>query len=207
MTVPVIKSASETQKPEQIDLELLFTNLRIRSWQTLRLLLQRRANVFAYSPDKESAVAGFIITPDNMRKVLDIYLRVYNWKSVIVKIKGSTIDTATEGNKWIHCWIQAHANTDEWCLNKDFDPQLYTGITGWYDYLNKPHTWIEDRLTLPCKNVRWRPDTTRPGDYKSQYAKACRTQGCDRCPFFNINRFRQYVINTDPSQQIESKNK
>ena len=75
------------------------------------------------------------------------------------------------------------------------------------DIESNRRTWVEDRLTLPCKNVRWRPDTTRPGDYKNQYAKACRTQGCDCCPFFNINRFRQYVINTNPSQQIESKDK
>lgn len=215
MTVPVKPSNVQKANTTDVsirtladcDLQLVFTNLSARSWHSMRLILQHRADVFMYNPDKTSAFAGFIITPDNMRKVLDVYLRVYNWKSVFIKIKGSNIETTTEGTKWIHCWIMAHvyANPDDHCHNKNFDPQLYTGITGWYDYINEPHTWIEDRLDLPCKNISWKPDTRHPGTYKKQYMEACQCSGCNKCPFFNINKFRQYVVNTNPDQLIESK--
>ena len=39
----------------QCDIEFIFTNLASKSWKDNRLLIQRRADVFAYNPDRTVA--------------------------------------------------------------------------------------------------------------------------------------------------------
>ena len=224
MTVPAdIKKQNipETQQEpdlfvdaDRCDIQFVFTNLTSPAWKRLRIILQRRATVFMYNPDKTAAYVGFILTPDNARKISDLYLRIYRWKSVFVKIKGTDAETMEDMQPWAYCWLLAHANPnpDEYCHIRDYDPQLYTGITGWYDYLASEHTWVETRLTLPCRNVDFRPDTKRPDRYREQYARAAHTSGCDKCPLFNIKGFRCTLVNTDPEmiddkQFLENKNK
>ena len=208
MNIPVIKyPLPQTLDASQCDIQFVFTNLTSKAWERLRLVLQRRADVFMYNTERTAAYAGFIITQDNARKIADLYLRIYRWKSVFVKIKDVDTEIMEDIAPWAYCWIMAHTYPvpDQQCLRKDFDPQLYTGITSWWDYIMEEHTWIEERLTLPCKNVDFRPDTKHPGTYKEQFAQCSRTKGCDRCPFYNINRFRAYVVNTDPEIENESK--
>ena len=96
MTVPAdIKKQNipETQQEpdlfvdaDRCDIQFVFTNLTSPAWKRLRIILQRRATVFMYNPDKTAAYVGFILTPDNARKISDLYLRIYRWKSVFVKM-------------------------------------------------------------------------------------------------------------------------
>ena len=181
---------------QQCDIEFVFTRLKTQTWRENRLILQRRATVFAYNPDKTAAYAGFKLTPDNAKKVADLYYRIYRQQGVFVKIKGIAVENIDELYKWAHCWILSHAATDKhkYCTIRNWDPQTYTGIADWREYINRPMGQIETRLNLPCKCVWFKPDLSKPGTLREQYLDDARTQGCNKCPLFNMNRFAMRML-------------
>lgn len=195
----VSKDGAIADPATQCDIEFLFTNLSSKAWKTNKALIQRNASIFAYTSDKNTARAAFCITPSNARKVDDIYCRVHNWKSVEIFIPQCGTFSAGECNKWLRCWILSHStkNKAEYCQIHNWDPQLYTGITNWVDYVYQPHNWIEIRLNLPCKAVRFRPNTNQPKKYLEQYIAAVHESGCDKCPLFNIGCFSARSLGAD----------
>lgn len=184
---------------QECDIEFVFTRLKRQEWRENRLIIQRRADVFAYNPDKTAAYAGFKLTPENAKKVADLYLRIYRWKSAFVRIKNTDVETLDDINKWAYCWILSHAATDKhkYCTIRNWDPQTYTGIADWREYINRPMGQIETRMTLPCKCVWFKPDLSKPGTLREQYLDDARTQGCDKCPLFNMNRFAMRMLEED----------
>ena len=192
---------------KKCDLELVFTQLGTQAWRRVRLLIQKRASIFGYNNDKTIAYAGFKITPENMKKVLDIYVRVYQWKTVFVRVKGSEIDTALEGKEWVHCWIMAHAakNKTKYCMRNNIDPRLYTGITNWKDYVYRPELGrIETRITVPCKTVIVLLDPDHPENFESNYMDIAKVLGCDKCPFFNPKGFKIRTLRPGETTARES---
>lgn len=179
------------------DIGFVFTRLDIASWDHLKPLIQRRATIFAYNPDKTAAFAGFVITAANCRKVSEICSKVYSMKGVFVHIPGTDIETMNDVSAWIHCWLESFAfqNKDIYCSVYDYDPELYTGLTRYRDYLDNPVSESEWRLTLPCKCSR--PEklrTDHPETFMQQCLDTARAKGCDRCPLFNISRFRADTV-------------
>lgn len=213
MNVPVktqIPTTTESRdlslEMQQCDIEFVFTRLTTKTWRETRLILQRRADVFMYSPDKTTAYAGFKITPENAKKVADIYLRIYRWKSAFVRIKNTDVETLDDINNWAYCWIMAHTATDKdkYCNIRNWDPWLHTNQTDWMDYLNRPATCLETRMRLPCKCVHFQPDLDKPGQMFEQYMDAARERGCDKCPLFKASQFKMRVLEPDEPTARES---
>lgn len=183
------------QVPEQVsgqcDIEFVFTNTSSKAWKTNRLLIQRRADAFAYSPDKTVAYAGFKLNPKTAIKILGVYLRIYNWKSLFIKVRGTDVELPEEANKWMHCLLLAFASgtPETYCAIEDYDPALHTDQDMWLAHVLSPETFRDDNITIPCRNVQWRPDLRYPAKYKESYMRAARASGCDRCPLFNAGRF------------------
>lgn len=191
MTAEVTAFPNVAEQQPRMDIEFVFTKLNTKAWQRIRVLLQRRATIFAYNVDKSAAYAGFKITPENAHKVADVYIRIYNWKTIFVHVPGTDVETPKDFESWGHCWIMAHATKDKtnYCQLRDYDPELHAGIVGYREYLlTAPHV-TETNLTLPCKCVRWKPNTKQPNTYKQQYLDAANVYGCTKCPFFNISGF------------------
>lgn len=46
--------------PQQCHIAFVFTKLNLVAWRDIRALVQRRATVFAYNPDKTAVYAGFV---------------------------------------------------------------------------------------------------------------------------------------------------
>lgn len=178
--------------PQQCHIAFVFTKLNLVAWRDIRPLVQRRATVFAYNPDKTAVYAGFVITAENWRKVAEIAFRVFRMRGVFVNIPGTDIETMNDVSPWIHCWLESFAfqNKDEYCSVPEYNPELYGSITQYRDYLNDVSE-SEFRLTLPCKNA-WPKNmsSNRPEQFQQLCLDAARAEGCDRCPLFNLSRFK-----------------
>lgn len=171
------------QHPEeyllQCDIGFIFTNLTHNGWHINKLLLRRRADFFAYTPDKKSACVGFYVTKKNADKVRDIFCRIQNWKSVVVTVRGHKGITPQDYKGWLPCWLTAMYWDDPLhCRVDEYNPLPHAGPQPW-DAKIKQY-----RLTLPCKNVRWRPDIKHPETFELQYMQAAHKSGCDKCPLF-----------------------
>lgn len=175
----------------QCDIEFLFTNLSSKAWKTNRLLIQRRADAFIYSPDRRIAYAGFNLTTATARKILDVYLRICTWKTVLVQMRGSDIGIIENGYGWLHCLLLAFASgkPEEYCAIEDYDPAIHARSEMWIAHVMNPETFRSDSITIPCKCVRWNPDLTNPSKYKQDYYNAAVACGCDRCPLFDMGKF------------------
>ncbi len=204
--IPVIKPDSVSIVPAGCNIAFVFTRPDLMPWKRIRPLVQRRADFVAYNPDKTAVYVGFIVTPTNWRKVADIVHRVYNMRDVYVNIPGTDIETMNDVSPWIHCWLESFAfqNKDVYCSVPNYDPVLYTGMVGWRDYLDKPVSEHEFRLTLPCK-CAWPKNMSpdKPEMFQQLCLDAARTKGCDRCPLFDMSRFARsqylYGERTRPS--------
>lgn len=191
--------------PQQFHIAFVFTKLHLVAWRDIRPLIQRRAAFFAYNPDKTAAYAGFVVTPDNCRKVSEICSKVYSMKGVFVHVAGTDTETMHDVSPWIHCWLESFAfqNKGVYCSVCDYDPELYTGVTGYRDYLDKPVSESEWRITLPCK-CAW-PDrlrTDHPETFVQQCLDTAKAKGCDRCPLFDIARFQVETVKERRSKAI-----
>ena len=176
---------------------LVFTKLNLVAWRDIRPLVQRRATVFAYNADKSAAYAGFMVTSANCNKVAELIRRSHRMRGVYISIPGTDAETLDDVAGWIYCWLDsfAYQTKDAYCSVENYDPDLYSGITGYRDYLDKPVSEAEFRLTLPCKCAR--PDnmsSQHPERFKQQCLEVARAKGCDRCPLFNIDRFHAETI-------------
>ena len=186
----------------QCDIEFIFTNLSSKSWKDNRLLIQRRADVFAYNPDRTVAYAGFKLTPATARKITDIYVRIYTWKSVFVRVLDNEEATIESLKGWFHCLLLAFASgtPETYCAIEDYDPAIHTDFQMWMAHLMDPERFSGDNIVIPCKCVRWNPDITHPGGYRQAYLNAAMACGCYKCPLFDMSKFGR-----KPSKKIEKK--
>lgn len=178
------------QRPEeylvQCDVGFIFTNLAHNGWHMIKLLLRRRADFFAYTPDKKSAYVGFYVTQKNADKVRDIFLRVQNWKSVIVTVRGQKDIAPQDYKSWLPCWLTAMYWKDPMhCRVNEYNPLSHAGPQHW------DHDPKQYRLTLPCKRVRWRPDMDHPETFEEQYRSAAEKTGCAKCPLYKRTGYYQ----------------
>ena len=178
---------------DKCDVEFVFTRLNIQSWHEIRMLVNRRATVFTYNPTRTAAYAAFKITPYNWQKVRDLCLRVYDWKTVFVRVHGSEAETMTEVSPWLICWISAHEDPKKHCAVRDYNPAYYTVPLLGLEHMLFPSRFKDSRITIPCRLVQWNPDITHPETYRQEYEKAAKMSGCDRCPFFNMQNFRTRI--------------
>lgn len=193
----LIVSAMNDIVPNQCHIAFVFTKLHLVAWRDIRPLIQRRATFFAYNPDKTAAYAGFVITATNWRKVAEIAFRVFRMRGVFVNIPGTDIETMNDVSPWIHCWLESFAfqNKDEYCCVNDYNPEIYGSITQYRDYLADEVSDTEWRLTLPCRNAQPRQmSSDRPERFRQLCLDSARAVGCDRCPLFNIGRFRAETV-------------
>lgn len=175
----------------QCDIEFVFTNINTKLWRDNRPLIQRRADVFVYSVDKTKAYAGFQLNPKTASKVLGVYLRIYNWKTVYVHIKGTDVEILEETKGWMHCLLLAFesGHPETYCTLEDYDPAIHTDEAMWFAHLMNPEYYRSDNMTLPCRNVRWTPDIAHPALYRQAYQDAATKCGCTKCPLFDMRRF------------------
>lgn len=193
----LIVSAMNDIVPNQCHIAFVFTKLHLVAWRDIRPLIQRRATFFAYNPDKTAAYAGFVVTASNWRKVAEIAFRVFRMRGVFVNIPGTDIETMNDVSPWIHCWLESFAfhNKDEYCSVLDYNPELYGTITQYRDYLSDEVSDTEWRLTLPCRNSQPRQmSSDRPERFRQLCLDSARAAGCDRCPLFDIARFRAETV-------------
>lgn len=183
--------------PQQCHIAFVFTKLNLVAWRDIRALVQRRATVFAYNPDKTAVYAGFVVTATNWRKVAEIAFRVFRMRGVFVNIPGTDIETMNDVSPWIHCWLESFAfqNKDEYCCVYDYNPEVYGSMTQYRDYLADEVSDAEWRLTLPCRNAQPRHlSSDRPERFRQLCIDSARAEGCDRCPLFDIARFRAETV-------------
>lgn len=194
----------------------------------MRPVLQRNAQFFAYSTDKDAAHVGFNVTEKNIKKIKDIYYHMCKWKTVYVNIAGTDVETMSDVEHWFACWVDAHLARDKntYCAVTDYDPDLYIGVTKYRDQLKKigdeniiqipqirvrqnfyrlrkPVTDEEWRLTLPCRAgfPRW-INPQNPQTFKEQIHAAAVAKGCDKCPFYDINRYEQKTVKSKKSSAL-----
>ena len=186
----------------QCDIEFIFTNLTSKAWKDNRLLIQRRADMFAYNPNKTAAYAGFKLTPATARKLTDIYMRIYTWKSVFVRVLDNEEVTIESLRGWFHCLLLAFASgtPETYCTIDDYDPAIHTDYQMWMAHLMDPERFGGDNIVIPCKCVRWNPDITHPSGYRQAYLNAAMACGCYKCPLFDMSKFVP-----KPSKKIEKK--
>lgn len=205
----IVKRHEIAQNPQvpsllakQCDIEFIFTNLGTKAWKSSRILIQRRADVFAYNPDRTVAYAGFKLTTATARKITDIYLRIYTWKSVFVRVLDNEEATLESLRGWFHCLLLAFASgtPETYCAIEDYDPAVHTDFQMWMAHLLNPEQFSGDNIFIPCKCVRWAPDITHPGGYRQAYLNAAMECGCYKCPLFDMSRFGQRY-----SKKIEHK--
>ena len=118
-------------------------------------------------------------------------------RGVYVNIPGTDIETMYDVSQWIHCWLESFAflNKDEFCGVPDYNPEFYGSITQYRDYLADEVSEAEFRLTLPCKNaVPQHMSSERPERFRQLCLDSARAKGCDRCPLFDIRRFRADTV-------------
>ena len=186
-----VVTQNEITIADSCDIEFVFTNLNTKLWRDNRLLIQRRADVFAYSPDKTRAYAGFHLNPKTASKVQGVYLRICNWKTVYVHIKGTDVDILEETKGWMYCLLLAFesGHPETYCTVDDYDPAIHTDEAMWMAHIMNPEQFRSDNITLPCRNVRWNPDIAHPARYRQDYQDAATRCGCTKCPLFDMRRF------------------
>ena len=181
----------------QYDLAFVFTRLDLMAWKRIRPLVQRRASFLAYNPSKTAVCAGFVVTRDNWRKVAELAFRVHNMRDVYVHVRGTDSETMHDVSPWLHCWLESFAfqNKDEYCCVHDFNPEIYGTMTQYRDYLADEVSEAEWRLTLPCRNAQPRDmSSDRPERFRQLCLDSACAAGCDRCPLFDIARFRAETV-------------
>lgn len=188
-----IKGTETADFVKRCDIQFTFTNLSSKAWKDNRATIQRRADVFAYNPEHTEAYAGFNLTTATARKIMGVYLRIYTWKTVSVRILGTEIELIEEANGWLHCLLLAFesGHPETYCVDNDYDPLLHANPALWVAHQMHPEDPRFDTtsITLPCKNTRWVPDVTHPEAYREDYLQAAQKTRCDRCPLFDMGKF------------------
>lgn len=178
---------------KKCDIQFTFTNLSSKAWKDNRAIIQRRADVFAYSPNKTEAYAGFNLTTATASKIMGVYLRIYTWKTVSVHVLGTDAGLMEEINGWMHCLLLAFesGHPETYCVDNDYDPLLHANPALWVAHQIHPEDpkFETTSITLPCKNTRWVPDVTHPETYRQEYMQAAQKTGCNKCPLFSMGKF------------------